>query len=507
MIAYNSIYKAILGVACFSALTAIASDAAKNIPQKPNIVFILADDLGYGEISALNVNPRKGKIATPHLDRLISEGITFTDAHSGSAVCTPTRYGLLTGRYAWRTKLQSGVVTGHAPCLISKQTLTIAEMLRKEGYSTGIVGKWHLNFIYADPSTGKKLGEDHKFAPPLNTVIKDGPTDHGFDYFYGFHHARDIETVCENNRVMAHNPPVTMLPGIEAKSVAFIKRHAEAAASGKPFFLYVALSSPHSPVVPAEEWQGKSGLNEHADFVMQTDHTVGQIVKAIDAAGLRENTMVVFTSDNGTSGPTSKIEELKQMGHYPSWVLRGSKADIWDGGHRVPFVARWPGVAVPGSKSSALICHTDFMSTVADIVGFNLPEDASVDGFSYTEIFSGGKPEKTRPAVVHHSISGKFAIRNGKWKLVLCPGSGGWSELKDENAKEKGLPDIQLYDMVADIEEQFNLQAIHPEVVRNLVGVLTEIVANGRSTPGIKLNNDIGNIDIWKGITPISSEK
>jgi arylsulfatase A len=503
MMAKNSYVNAILGAACFSALPVFAGDAVKNNPQKPNIVFIMADDLGYGEISALNVNPGKGKIATPHLDRLVAQGITFSDAHSGSAVCTPTRYGLLTGRYAWRTKLQSGVVTGHAPCLISEQTLTVAEMLREEGYSTGIVGKWHLNFIYADPSSGEKLGEDQKFGPPLNTIVKDGPTDHGFDYYYGFHHARDMETVCENNRVIANMPPIKMLPEIEAKSVAFINRHAKTAASGKPFFLYVALSSPHSPVLPTEEWQGKSGLNDHADFVMQTDHTVGQVVKALDAAGLRENTLVIFTSDNGTSGPTSKIEELKEKGHNPSWILRGSKADIWDGGHRVPFIARWPGIAEPGGKNSALICHTDFMPTVADITGFSLPDDAAVDGFSYKEALSGRKLEKTRPAVVHHSINGKFAIRNGKWKLVLCPGSGGWSDPRDQNAKETGLPDIQLYNMDTDIEEQFNLQAEHPEVVRNLLGMLADIVADGRSTPGKELKNDIENIDIWKGITPI----
>jgi arylsulfatase A len=503
MMSNKIIYKAFLGVACFSALPAFAGDAPKNKPQKPNIVFIMADDLGYGEISALNVNPAKGKIATPHLDRLVAEGITFTDAHSGSAVCTPTRYGLLTGRYAWRTKLQSGVVTGHAPCLISERTLTIAEMLREEGYSTGIVGKWHLNFIYADPSTGEKLGEDQKFGPPLNTLVKDGPTDHGFDYFYGFHHARDMETVCENNRVIASMPPIKMLPEIESKSVDFINRHAKAAASGKPFFLYVALSSPHSPVVPTVEWQGKSGLNDHADFVMQTDHTVGQIVKAIDAAGLSDNTLVVFTSDNGTSGPTSNIKDLEEKGHFPSWILRGSKADIWDGGHRVPFIVRWPGKTEPGSKNSALICHTDFLPTVADITGFRLPDDAAVDGFSYKEALSGRKQEKTRPAVVHHSINGKFAIRNGKWKLVFCPGSGGWSDPRDQNAKETGLPDIQLYNMDTDIEEQFNLQAEHPEVVRNLVGMLADIVADGRSTPGRKLKNDIENIDIWKGITPI----
>ncbi len=500
-------HTAILGAACFSTLTAIGNDAANNNFQKPNIVFIMCDDLGYGEISALNVNPDKGKIATPHVDRLISEGRTFTDVHSGSAVCTPTRYGLLTGRYAWRTKLQNGVVTGHAPCLISEQTLTIAEMLRDEGYSTGIVGKWHLNYIYTDPSSGIKLGEDHKFAPPVNSLIKDGPLDHGFDYFYGFHHSRDMQTVCENDRVIAYKPPVTMLPGIEAKSVAFIRRHADAAASGRPFFLYVALSSPHSPVVPTEEWQGKSGLNEHADFVMQTDHTVGQIVEAIDAAGLRENTLVVLTSDNGTSGPTSNIEELKKMGHNPSWILRGSKADIWDGGHRVPFIARWPEITEAGSQSSALLCLTDFMPTVADIIGFSLPDDAAVDGFSFKDILFGGKLEKTRPAVVHHSISGKFAIRNGKWKLVLCPGSGGWSVPRDENAKEKGLPDIQLYDMDADIRENYNLQAKNPDMVGKMVGMLKEIVTNGRSTPGRKLKNDIESIDIWKGITPIFSEE
>jgi arylsulfatase A len=503
----NKIHKAILGAACCFALTAIGSDTAENNPHNPNIVFIMCDDLGYGEISALNVKPNKGKIATPHIDRLVSEGLTFTDAHSGSAVCTPTRYGLLTGRYAWRTKLQSGVVTGHDSCLIRGQTLTIAEMLRDANYSTGIVGKWHLNFIYADSSTGKKLGEDHKFAPPVNTLIKDGPLDHGFDYFYGFHHARDMKTVSENKRVIAHKPPITMLPGIEAKSVAFIKRHAEAAASGKPFFFYVALSSPHAPVVPSEEWQGKSGLNERADFVMQTDHSVGQIVQAIDAAGLRENTLIVFTSDNGTSGPTSNIKELEEMGHYPSWILRGSKADIWDGGHRVPFIARWPGIIEAGSQSSALICHTDFMPTVADIVGFSLPDDATVDGFSYKVALSGGKLEKTRPAVVHHSSKGNFSIRNGKWKLVLCPGSGGWSQPKDNKAKEIGLPDIQLYDMVADIEERHNLQAKLPEVVQKLVQMLKEMVVNGRSTPRRKLKNDIEDIDIWKGITPIFSEK
>ncbi len=470
---------------------------------RPNIVFILCDDLGYGEISALNVNPDKGKIETPHVDQLASEGMIFTDMHSGSSVCTPTRYGLLTGRYSWRTKLQSGVVQGHAPCLIDSQTLTIAEMLKKMGYHTGIVGKWHLNFIYADPSTGKKLAENHKIGPPIQSMIKDGPLDHGFDYFYGYHHSRDMKTVCENNRVIARKPPITMLPGIEAKAIDYIERHAEAAESGTPFFLYVPLSSPHGPVVPTKAWQNKSGLNEHADFVMQTDHTVGQIVKAIDEAGLRENTMIVFTSDNGTSGPASDMDALNQMGHYSSWILRGSKADIWDGGHRVPFIVRWPAKIKTGSQSHELMCFTDFMPTVADIIGYELPDDAAVDGFSYAGTLYGENQGKMRPAVIHHSIRGKFAIRKGEWKLVLCPGSGGWTEPKDSDAAASGLPDIQLYNMETDIREQENLYAANPDVVQELLQMLNKMVEEGRSTPGKQLENDIEDIDIWKGIAPM----
>jgi len=498
----NSSLRGALVFFILSALFGTGCKVTVDNHHRPNIVFILCDDLGYGEISALNVNPDKGRIETPYIDRLVAEGMTFMDMHAGSSVCTPTRYGLLTGRYAWRTKLQSGVVQGHAPCLIDGQTLTIAEMLKEKGYHTGIVGKWHLNFIYADPLTGEKLAEKYKYGPPIHSFIKDGPLDHGFDYFYGYHHSRDMQTVCENNSVIAQKPPITMLPGIEAKAINYINDRTEAAQAGTPFFLYVPLSSPHSPVVPAEEWQNKSGLNEHADFVMQTDHTVGQIVKAIDDAGLRNNTIIVFTSDNGTSAPTSKISELKEMGHYSSWILRGSKSDIWDGGHRVPFIVRWPASITAHSKCSELLCFTDFMPTIAEIVEQQLPDNAAVDGFSYAPIFFGETQKMKRPAVVHHSFTGKFAIRNGKWKLVLCPGSGGWTKPKDAAAKESGLPDIQLYDMETDISEQKNLHSEYPNVIQELLLELDQIVTRGRSTPGDKLNNDFEDIDIWKGITP-----
>lgn len=467
-----------------------------NAGGKPNILFIMADDLGYGEIAALN--PERGKIPTPNIDKLATEGMTFTDAHAGASVCTPTRYGLLTGRYAWRTKLQSGVSTGHSPCLIDQSTLTIAEMLKQKGYDTGIVGKWHLDYVYADPETGEKLGHEHKYGPPVGSLIKDGPLEHGFDYFYGFHHSRDMKTVAENDRVVAHRSAVTMLPGIEEQSIEYIRDHAKGAAKDNPFFLYVALSSPHSPVVPAKDWQGKSGLNKHADFVMQTDHTVGEIIKTLDEAGLRENTLVVFTSDNGTSAPTANKKQLERMGHYPSWKLRGAKADIWDGGHRVPFIVRWPERIESGSECPDLTCHTDFMPTVAEIVAFQLPPDAAVDGFGYLEALIEGERKSPRPPVVHHSISGRFAIRDGKWKLELCPGSGGWSAPKDKQAGKQGLPEVQLYNIQEDIGEQNNLQAEYPERVEEMTATLEDIVQRGRSTPGPQQENDVKKIDIWK---------
>jgi arylsulfatase A-like enzyme len=241
-------------------------------------------------------------------------------------------------------------------------------------------------------------------------------------------------------------------------------------------------------------------LNAQADFVMQTDHTVGQIIKAIDNAGLRENTLVIFTSDNGTSGPASNMPELKEMGHYASWILRGSKADIWDGGHRVPFIARWPAKIPAGSQRSELMCFTDILPTVADIIGFKLPGNAAVDGFNHARVLYGKKQRKNRSAVIHHSVSGRFAVRKGKWKLILGPGSGGWTEPKDEKAKENGLPGIQLYNMEADIRERENVYAEHPREVRKLLRTLVKTVDNGRSSRGRELKNDIEEIDIWKGV-------
>jgi len=239
---------------------------------KPNIVYVICDDLGYGDVHCLN--PENGKIPTPHVDRLASEGMTFTDAHSGSSVCTPTRYGLLTGRYSWRTKLQKGVVTGFAPCLISKDRPTVATFLKDNGYHTAIIGKWHLNFRYLDPKSGEEYSRNKHKSPPVGAKIPDGPIHRGFDYFHGFHHARNMEAVIINDQVVKHEDPINMLPRLTRESSKYIESRKD---KKKPFFLYVPLGSPHTPILPTKEWQGKSGLGAYGDFVMQTDHVMGEI--------------------------------------------------------------------------------------------------------------------------------------------------------------------------------------------------------------------------------------
>ena len=382
--------------------------------EKPNIVFILCDDLGYGDIQALN--PKHGKIKTPSVDKLAAEGMIFTDAHSGSAVCTPTRYGLMTGRYSWRTTLQRGVVQGFKPNLIAKDRATVASFLKAQGYHTGIVGKWHLNFQYADATTGEIIQrKGRKTLAPVGSKIPDGPVERGFDYFHGFHHAGDMKGVIENDTVIVHEDEINMLPRLTRKAVEYIETRATKKET--PFFLYVPYGSPHAPIVPTKEWLGKSGLNIHADFVMQTDDGVGQIMAALDKHGLTKNTLVIFSADNGTS-KGANIPELAKKGHWVSAGFRGSKADLWDGGHRVPFVVRWPGHVAAGSTSDQLICLTDLFATTSDITGKTLPADSAEDSVSFLPALSGAKIVSTRAGVIHHSISGHFAYRQGKWKLL-----------------------------------------------------------------------------------------
>ncbi len=477
-----------------------ASAAQVRASQRPNIVYILADDFGYGDLQALN--PARGKIPTPHLDRLTLQGMQFTDAHSGSSVCTPTRYGLLTGRYAWRTRLQRGVFDGtDDPPLIAANQLTIGSFLQQHGYATAAIGKWHLGFdsvkpaVTQEPVANSKKAKQTKTGAaglPVGSQIIEGPISRGFDTFWGCSNARTMSSLIENDKVIESIQPITMLPRLGERAVAYIDQHSTSARASMPFFLYIPLTSPHTPILPTPQWQGKSGLGSYGDFVMQTDAVVGDILTALDRAGIADNTLVIFTSDNGCS-PAAGTPALEKQGHFASGPFRGYKADIWEGGHRVPFLARWPGRIQANSKSSQTICHVDLMATCADILGEKLPEAAAVDSVSILPALLGVDSMPLREAVVHHSIDGKFAIRQGKWKLEFCSGSGGWSKPKDAEAASQGLPNVQLYDLSTDIAETKNVQADHPEIVTRLTKLLEQYVVNGRSTPGPQQLNDVEN--------------
>ncbi len=450
--------------------------------ERPNMVIMLADDMGFGEVQCLN--PERGKIATPQLDALAAEGMVFTDAHSGSSVCTPTRYGLMTGRYAWRTRLQSGVLTG-GKSLIAKDRLTLPKLLRSQGYHTAIIGKWHLGMLFDGKHVRGKVR--------LGSRVTQGPLDRGgFDEFHGFHHARQIRTWIDNETVTADLEPVEMLPRLTAAAVDYV--HARAL-DKQPFLLYVPWSSPHSPVVPSSQWQGRSGLNEHADFVMQTDDSFGKVLQALREGGLLANTLVICSSDNGTSAPTANLDQLQAMGHFPSGPLRGSKADIWDGGHRVPFLVSWPAVIVAGTRCDRLVCLSDVLRTIADILAVELPDDAGEDSYSFLPALRG-LTDHQRQDMVHHSVGGYFAIRRGDWKLSCCPDSGGWTAPRPsaklwDQVEQQGQPLVQLINLAADIGEQNNLAGQQPEKVLTLRTLLDEQVARGRSTPGADQANDV----------------
>ncbi|MDO6801410.1 arylsulfatase [Wenyingzhuangia sp. 1_MG-2023] len=484
-------------------ISAIWFSNAQTNSEKPNIVFILCDDLGYGDVQSLA--PETSKIKTPHIDKLTEQGMVFTDAHSGSSVCTPTRYGIMTGRYSWRSKLQSGVVSGFAPDLIKEDRPTVGNFLGNQGYNTAIIGKWHLNFQYIDSISKTTIRKKGRNLPPVGSTIPDGPIHRGFDYYHGFHHAGSMKAVIENDKVILHEDEINMLPRLTSKSVAYINDQAKNK-DGKPFFLYVPLGSPHTPILPSKEWQGKSGLGAYADFVMQTDATVGAITKALKDNGFSENTLVIFSSDNGTS-KAANIKGLEKKGHIVSAGFRGSKSDLWDGGHRVPFIVRWPGKVESGSVNHNLICLTDVFATFSDIINVAVPSNSGEDSVSFLPALKGHKIKSTRTGVIHHSISGHFGYRQGKWKLLLARGSGGWSSPQEDDTTLDNMPIAQLYDMENDAAETNNLYLERPEIAEKLLQLLENDIKNGRSTTGEFSQNDIDDIILWKKRTVNRSQK
>lgn len=506
----NRLLLALAALGCASRLTA----------APPNVVVILADDLGYGDVRCLNP---AGKIATPNLDKLAAAGMTFTDAHTPSAVCTPTRYGLMTGRYCWRTRLQSGVLGGLSPRLIEPGRETLASLLKKAGYETGCVGKWHLGMDWVR-KPGKSVTElnieprEQVSNVEYDKPIANGPTAVGFDSYFGIAASLDMvpyayikndrltaaPTEDREFRMRADNPdhmtrkgPTApgfavedVLPTLMKEAVEFVS-----AKRDKPFFLYLPLTAPHTPIAPTADWAGKTGLGPYADFVAQTDHAVGKVLAALDARGVADNTLVIVTSDNGCS-PNADYPTLAKHGHNPSHVFRGTKADIYDGGHHVPFLVRWPGVVKPGTASGRLVCLTDVFRTCADALGVPVAETAGEDSVSFLPTLRG-ENQPPRSAVVHHSINGSFAIRDGNWKLCLCPGSGGWSFPRPNRDDQSQLPPVQLFDMAADIGEKTNQHDKRPEIVERLTKLLDKYVADGRSTPGSPGKNAVA-VDVRK---------
>ena len=495
----------LLGVA----LLLIASISKLQADNPPNVIYILADDLGYGDLSHAG-----GKAPTPHCDRLAKEGMRFTDSHTTSSVCTPTRYGIVTGRYNWRTKLKSGVLWGLSEPLIPETRLTVPKFLQQNGYHTAVIGKWHLGLGWKMLPNGEK--KQAKSGPTkgdgwqidYSKKVTGGPLAIGFDesfiipasldMFPYVYLKNDKSTEWATVTKAFHRPgpsgekfeAINCLRDFAREANQFID--ARSKAKNKPFFLYLPLTSPHTPIVPAKPWQGKSKMGSYGDFLMETDWVVGEVLKAVERNKLAENTMIIFTADNGCS-PQAKIPNLIKQGHKPNANWRGHKADIFEGGHRTPFLVRWPAKIKAGSVSDQTICTTDLFATLKEIIAANksLPNNAAEDSFSFLPALLGKKDSSIRPFTIHHSINGSFAIRRGNWKLSLCPGSGGWSAPRPNVAKkDKKLPLIQLYNLEKDPTEKTNLQAKHPELVLELVNDLAMAIKNGRTTPGTIQSNE-----------------
>lgn len=494
-------------VATITALAALFAANTFAQSRLPNVVVILADDLGYGDVRAFN--PR-ARIPTPNLDRLAREGMRFTDAHTPSAVCTPTRYGLLTGRYPWRTRLARGVLWGNGDALIEPGRMTLASLLQRKGYDTAGLGKWHLGLRWAvkpgatpDRATNseKALLDWIDYSQP----ITDGPTHHGFTRYFGIPASLDMRdyVYIDGDRVVEeptaaltgapssvpafHRPgragpsfkPDQVLDELTTRATRFIRERTK---DSKPFFLYLALASPHTPVLPTGRFAGVTGLGPYADFVTQTDAAVGGVLQALLATGADQNTIVIFTSDNGPAPIAGIVEDLRGKGHDSTAGWRGAKQDLYEGGNRVPFIVRWPGVVAPLSSSRAVIGLVDVLATIAEAVDAPLASDAGEDSVSFlAALRRPDGPFERQAALVMQSGNGSLAIRDGRWKLCLAPGSGGLSAPRPGSPEERELPPVQLFDLDADPRETTNLQAKHPDVVSRLTARLESYRTSGRS--------------------------
>jgi arylsulfatase A len=489
--------------------------------SKPNIVVILADDLGYGDVQCYN--PQRGKIPTPNIDRLAAQGMRFTDGHSSSGVCSPSRYTLLTGRYHWRTSLQGGIVGVFREPLIAPDRMTIGTLAKQHGYHTATIGKWHLgwdwpiakdqrHFFQITKGSDEAALKDARLGAwneVFSKPILGGPTTRGFDEYFGtdvpnwppycfIEKDRTLgipsemlsKELLKNHRASLPGPALKdwqlegILPALTDRACSFISKRAEAKEN---FLLYLPLTTPHTPLSVNEAWRGKSGLDSPvADLTMETDAAVGRVLDALEKTGIADDTLVIFTSDNGFASYVG-LENLEKRGHFPSGPLRGSKGDAWEGGHRVPFIVRWPAIVKPSSVCDLLVHHADIIRTLADIFGATLPDNAGEDSFSFLAQLSGSDAP-IRSHAISCSMGGVPALRDGSWKFIASSsGNGQWNKSPQV---EPSTP-VLFFNLSNDIGEMKNLATDQPQRVIEMTASLEKIIADGRSTPGLAQKNDV----------------
>jgi len=519
-----------LRILCLLPVCLAGSIAGANQNSQPNILLILADDLGYGDPGCYNP---ESQIPTPHLDRLASQGMRFLDAHSPSTVCTPSRYSILTGRMCFRTGYRGVFVGVGGPCLIKKDRLTLPQMLRDSGYATSCVGKWHIGMTFqtADGTPAHQLRFDLKRpadwrdgGPDLERVrrtdftrsIPDGPIHRGFDDFFGTACCPTTDWLyayIEQDRVPV--PPVRQLdhgplpkhpyaydnrrglvaPDFDLESVdlkflersqAWLRKHVREHPQ-QPFFLFHSMQAVHLPSFPADSFKGKSGSGPHGDFLFEMDHVVGELTATLESLGVADNTIVIFTSDNGPEVLTT-VQMRQDHDHDPARPWRGMKRDNWEGGHRVPLIVRWPGHVPAGSTTSQITSLTDLMATCAAVVRTELPHDAAEDSFNMLPVLLGTqKDQAVRPLLLQQTISLAMAIRQGRWKLLDHTGSGGNNYKRQPRLQQYLLPESapdapgQLYDLQADPGETRNLYAKHPNIAARLKRLLEQSITSGRT--------------------------
>jgi arylsulfatase A len=478
---------------------------SSDLMQRPNIVILYADDMGYGDLGIQNPD---SKIPTPHLDRLAEQGMRFTDAHSSSGVCTPSRYALLHGRYHWRKF--HGIVSSFDQPILDKERTTLAELLKSKGYKTACIGKWHLGWDWnaiKKPSVAATAGNAKDgFAPDAfdwSKPIPGGPLSHGFDYYFGddvpnfppyawFENDRIIteptvplstpKSTAEGSWEARPGPAVkdwdfwAVMPTLTQKAEEWISRQTKK----EPFFLYFPFTSPHAPIIPTPEFIGKSQANGYGDFMVQTDNTVGRILVALEKHGFASNTLVIFSADNGPE--QYAYDRVKAYQHRSMGPLRGLKRDLWEGGHRVPFIIRWPGVVRAGKVNDGLISQIDLYASIASFIGAEIPVGSAEDSYNQIGLFTG-ETASARDTLVHNTAANGYALRHGDWVLIAAK-SGAVSKVPEWFDAQNGyLPNPnpgELYNLKVDLSQKNNIFASNPGKVKELSTMLEKVRSKGQ---------------------------